>query len=473
MDDFSSHRSLEAIGGSPGVVRPAGSSPSSAVDRDAEGRGARFAERLRANELSEPGAGRFDEPAARPAEEPRPRSAEADERAPDASERRRGEEARRAEVNPSERPSGADAAGERADETSSLGDDELADAGVDAGADSDVAAEDELDEEGVPSEAPPPEVAAGDEGTDASHDVDTPPADADGTLIQSLPGPAPVVAAASAFAAGAKASVSATPVAGQPNVDGAASSQAIAASGGAEGGAHGQPRDSEARADSGTETFADAFEALASTATAEGPGAEIRSAFSVTDVAAPSAGDGVAPTPTSSVPLGPQAVQSPAAGAPASAEAGGFIETRLADVERAAAILDQVRVHLRPGTREATLSLEPESLGRLRVRVQVHDGKLTAELRVERPEAFAALEKHMPELRAAFADSGIETERLEVMLGFEHGDTSAEREGAPRQGASNGGRERGENADLPAWSPSALRDRLAHRITDRGVDTYA
>lgn len=438
-----------------------------------EGSGARFAERLRANELSEPGAGRFDEPAARPAEEPRARSAEPDERAPEASERR-GEEAQRAEANHSERASSADGSREQPDDASSLGEDELADSSADPGAEAETAKEGEPHEGGASSEAPSPAADhARDEDADASGHAATQPADPDGLQLQNLPGPAPVVAAASALAAGGKASVGATPVAAQPSVEGAVSSQAIAAAGGSEGGTSGEPRDSQARADSGTETFADAFEALTSTARAGAPGAEVRGAFSVSDVAAPPAGDAVAPTPTSSFPQVPQVVQAPAANVPAPEGAGGFIETRLADVERAAAILDQVRVHLRPGMREATLSLEPESLGRLRVRVQVHEGKLTAELRVERPEAFAALEKHIPELRAALADSGIETERLEVKLGLEHGDTSAEREGAPRQRASNGGRERGENADLPAWSPSALRDRLAHRITDRGVDTYA
>ena len=102
-----------------------------------------------------------------------------------------------------------------------------------------------------------------------------------------------------------------------------------------------------------------------------------------------------------------------------------------AALDRAAAVLEQVRVHLRPGVREATLQLEPESLGRVRIDVRVHDGQMSAELRVERPEALAALEKHMPELRATLAESGFEGGSVDIGLGLER-DTDAQRDASDR-----------------------------------------
>ena len=138
--------------------------------------------------------------------------------------------------------------------------------------------------------------------------------------------------------------------------------------------------------------------------------------------------------------------------------------------ERAAAVLDQVKIHLRPGVRTATLQLEPESLGRLRIDVRVHDGQLTAELRVERPEALAALEKHVPELRAALASSGFEGDRVDVQLGFERDREPAADGDAPHSGHT--GDESGADS-TPVRSARALRDRLARQITERGVDTYA
>jgi len=154
----------------------------------------------------------------------------------------------------------------------------------------------------------------------------------------------------------------------------------------------------------------------------------------------------------------------------ASPQGSAGIEARVADIERAASILDQVRVHLGPELRQATIRLEPESLGRLTIRVAVLDGKLAAEVRVEQPEALAALERHLPELRAALATQGLEEDSLTLQLGLDDGaaDRSEERE-AREQSNTQLEQETRE----ASWSPSALRDRLAARITDQGVDTYA
>ena len=167
--------------------------------------------------------------------------------------------------------------------------------------------------------------------------------------------------------------------------------------------------------------------------------------------AAPSGGDrppvtapGSAPAPIAGAPLPPAAAQAlaalaqaaPAAKAPAvqpvpltqAAPAGvtsvastGAVTKAQApqaasSAARAESILGQVRMALTPRTRTAVLRLDPAELGRLRVELHVDQGKARAHMIVERPEALAALESHLPELRALFEQQGLEVEGFELSL---------------------------------------------------------
>ena len=168
----------------------------------------------------------------------------------------------------------------------------------------------------------------------------------------------------------------------------------------------------------------------------------------------------------------PGAALSPA---PAREEAAALAKTELPraphDAARSASIFQQVRVQLGPELRQATLELRPESLGRIEVRVALEGGRMRAQLRVERAETLAALERYVPELKAALGAQEIETESFELSLGF--GEREAEQ--APRDGGE-GARFRAHAGAVRAAAARAeqsLRERLGRALPEAaGVDTY-
>lgn len=94
--------------------------------------------------------------------------------------------------------------------------------------------------------------------------------------------------------------------------------------------------------------------------------------------------------------------------------------------EQASDILKQVRLHLSPETRSATVNLKPAELGRVSIRIVVDGDQVQALVRAESPEALEALEQYMPELQAALGDRGFQEADIDLSLGFE----GEERDGA-------------------------------------------
>jgi flagellar hook-length control protein FliK len=85
-----------------------------------------------------------------------------------------------------------------------------------------------------------------------------------------------------------------------------------------------------------------------------------------------------------------------------------------------------VRVVLRPGMRHADVQLNPAELGRVSIRLALKGARVDAVARVESIEALAALERHLPELRAAFAERGIELGELDLQYTGDSPDTRDE-----------------------------------------------
>jgi len=133
--------------------------------------------------------------------------------------------------------------------------------------------------------------------------------------------------------------------------------------------------------------------------------------------------------------------------------------------EKAAAMLRQIRVHLHPGLREALIQLEPRELGRISIKVAVRGEAAHAELRVSKRSALEALERSLPELRAALERAGLGGGEVSLQL-----DLSARegREDSSFESAS--GRSRPVDTPLPRGLAAALQH---HVPTSDGVDTYA
>lgn len=148
-----------------------------------------------------------------------------------------------------------------------------------------------------------------------------------------------------------------------------------------------------------------------------------------------------------------------------------------ARMERATAILEQLKVQIRAGEREARLQLRPQELGLLEMRIKVDGGVVTAHLAAESAETLAVLESHAPELRAWLSREG--TQRVE--LSFERFDLDA---GAGRDQAATRdarGQERRERDRRSAAAPLAssaaggtLAETLAYAANQTtGVDLVA
>ena len=63
---------------------------------------------------------------------------------------------------------------------------------------------------------------------------------------------------------------------------------------------------------------------------------------------------------------------------------------------------------------EMRLTLKPETLGEMAVKVRVEDGKMQAQIDVSQPAVKAVVESNLPQLRQALSDSGIEVQRIDV-----------------------------------------------------------
>jgi hypothetical protein len=138
--------------------------------------------------------------------------------------------------------------------------------------------------------------------------------------------------------------------------------------------------------------------------------------------------------------------------------------TEAQEARRASQVLQQLRMHLHPGLRSATVQLHPAELGRLAIRVSLEEGGVVARVAAESEEALAVLQRHVPELEAAFADQGFGELSFEFVLDQQAG-------GEP--GAQAEGR------DVSRELERRLEEDTDHQNPRRadsngvGVDTYA
>jgi len=85
-------------------------------------------------------------------------------------------------------------------------------------------------------------------------------------------------------------------------------------------------------------------------------------------------------------------------------------------VEHAAEVLRQIRLALNPSAKRVVVDLNPEELGRLTIKMTMQDGRVSALVRAESPQTLELLERHLPELRAALAEGGVETGDIDLQL---------------------------------------------------------
>ncbi len=134
---------------------------------------------------------------------------------------------------------------------------------------------------------------------------------------------------------------------------------------------------------------------------------------------------------------------------------------------------------------ELRLQLTPEHLGRMEVRVQAHQGAVSAVIRVEHAGVRDLVENQLAALRTTLADQGIKIDRLEVSVnnqgprdqqaaaGFEFGRQAF---GQEPQRDPSGQQSSGHSAQLgwEAWSAGETEELpVAEAIANSGFDAQA
>lgn len=88
-------------------------------------------------------------------------------------------------------------------------------------------------------------------------------------------------------------------------------------------------------------------------------------------------------------------------------------------------VVDQVKVNITKsavkGIDKIDVSLKPEELGRIEIKMQIKDGKLQAHIIASRPETMEVLQKDMQSLERAFNDAGFQTDEGSLSFSFNEG----------------------------------------------------
>ncbi len=70
------------------------------------------------------------------------------------------------------------------------------------------------------------------------------------------------------------------------------------------------------------------------------------------------------------------------------------------------------------GERKALVQLEPPELGRMEIKVHVHDGEVEIRAQVEKPETLAQLQQDLSQIKTQLEDLGLRLKDLQISLGL-------------------------------------------------------
>jgi flagellar hook-length control protein FliK len=124
------------------------------------------------------------------------------------------------------------------------------------------------------------------------------------------------------------------------------------------------------------------------------------------------------------------------AGPAAAADVSGTGSSTPAPAALPAHVADQIRTHLRSvrptaqGTHEATLILDPEHLGPVRIRMQVGDGTVALQLAGATAATADVLRDALPDLRRGLEQAGLQLGSADVTDGWSGPGGQAQREAA-------------------------------------------
>ncbi len=99
-------------------------------------------------------------------------------------------------------------------------------------------------------------------------------------------------------------------------------------------------------------------------------------------------------------------------------------------------VVQNLKLEVDGTTSDIRMTLKPPSLGEVQLTIHVEDARMQAQIDVSQQVVKAALEAHMPQLRQALQEHGIEVQRIDVMLP----ESSLQRDGSGTNGERAGRR---------------------------------
>ncbi|CAA7627499.1 flagellar hook-length control protein FliK [Magnetospirillum sp. SS-4] len=168
---------------------------------------------------------------------------------------------------------------------------------------------------------------------------------------------------------------------------------------------------------------------------------------------------------------GPGAAQAADKSAPAQAAQG----PRAPRVPLQQQVMEQVSVQIdkavKDGADSVRIQLRPHDLGKIEVRLEMHDGRVTATVTADKPETLALLQRDSKGLEKALEDAGLKPEANSTsfnLRGGEHQNNADRGNNNQRAGRNHGGGPGFADGDNPAASAEAPPPRRANGRS--GVD---
>ncbi len=140
-------------------------------------------------------------------------------------------------------------------------------------------------------------------------------------------------------------------------------------------------------------------------------------------------------------------------------------------------VLRQIKVKLSPGLSKVDIRLYPPELGSVRIRFDLEGDRMKARVEARENTTAVLLERHLPELKQAMSQAGIEVKEFEIVSGQQLGDFNFAEPNQSQEGKNSGpkhgqGFAEEEGTELEEITPAARELREMYRARAQGGINY-
>ncbi len=125
-------------------------------------------------------------------------------------------------------------------------------------------------------------------------------------------------------------------------------------------------------------------------------------------------------------------------------------------------IFESIHGSMQKSQHQITIQLNPPELGRVLIKFQESDGKITGLLEVTKPETRQQIEQALPEILKTLQNAGIQFKRLEVTVNDQSSQQFTKEQTLHGDNFSQNGTSRSDNSDYMETDQSSANDNLYH-----------